>query len=131
MIHIVYLLPSIRKTNGVCSCIFNYIDGYDQSKYKITIMANETNASDYYIDYCKNNNIELILLPDYAVHGFKAFLKPIKAYFKANKSKIDVFHCNVVNQGGVVLRYAKKAKVKLRILHSHATCGSDNKIKNL
>ncbi len=131
MTHITYLLPSITDANGVCSCIFNYIDGYDRTKYQITILANEENASTRYINYCKDNNIELVLLPNFKEKGFKAYIKAAKAYFKENKGKIDIFHCNVVNQGGLLLRYAKKAKVKVRILHSHATKGSDNKIKNI
>ncbi len=131
MINICYMLPSISSANGISSFVFNYIDSYDKSKYHISIIANEENASQHYIEYCKENDIELVLLPNFKSKGIKKYKSALKSFFKNKENMIDVFHCNVTNQGALALKYAKKYNVKVRILHSHATKGSDNKIKAL
>ena len=51
------------------------------------------------------------------------YAKKVKKMFE--NYKFDIVHCNVANIGFFFLYYAKKSKVKVRILHSHGTVSGE------
>lgn len=69
----------------------------------------------------------IVIIPSYK-NPFK-YMRALKHIFKENK--YDIVHSNMNTLSFFTLRAAKKAKVKIRIAHSHSTGNSKEKIKNI
>ena len=127
---ILFVLPSITQSNGIASFVFNYILGI--KTIDISILASDLRPSQEYINICNKNNINLYLLPSMKSVSFVKYLKNLKKFFKYNHN-YDAIYSNVANQSLFIFKLAKKYKIDLRIVHSHATESSSKfmrKIRN-
>ncbi|WP_347056323.1 glycosyltransferase [Bifidobacterium pseudocatenulatum] len=68
---------------------------------------------------------------NYAGAGFTRFVKEIGAFFAQHGAEYDIVHCQMPNSAFCVLRDAKHAGVKHRILHSHLNNSSDQFLHRL
>ena len=129
-IKVLYVLPSLSKVNGVASYVMNYYRKFDREKIKCDFLILHKRENFYTAEIEKNGDkVFEISLEENNKNLFK-FSKKIKKFFEKNND-YDVIHCNVINLGIFVLRYAKQNNIKVRILHAHATKTADNFLKKI
>lgn len=128
-IKILEVVPSLSLSNGVAAYITNYFQNMDLNKFDVTfLIVRERKDKGRYNEVYKNGGKIHEL---YFEKNIISYSKKVDEYFKNNK--YDVVHCNVANVAFVILKYAKKHNVPVRILHSHGTLSSDkflNRVRN-
>lgn len=123
---ILYVVKNLRISNGVTSYIMNYYRHLvKDKKIKIDFLLVNYTDSPFYNEI-KSNGGKIFFLPSYKTE-FMKINKYLTNLFSENR--YDIIHCNVINSGAIILRYAKKNNIPVRILHSHATQDGDNLIK--
>ena len=130
MIKILYVITALSQSDGVAAYLMNYLSKIDTNKFDITIVTGKLRNSEDYLKLCSDKGIKIVEFPyirDVSVFEYK---KLVKSFFKENHD-FDIIHSNVVNFGLFYLREAKKYKVPVRIIHSHATKAAYSKIKNI
>lgn len=55
----------------------------------------------------------------------------VKDFFRQHAKDYDIVHVHIPNAAFIVLRYAKKYGIKVRILHSHNARGADGAVKKI
>lgn len=128
-IRVLCILPSLRICNGVASYAMNYYRNMKNVDMDF-IVANLNMRSEYFNEIEKNGN-NIYDLSRNTAKSFIDYVQKVKKFFKENAHKYDIIHCHVANLGVIFLHYAKKYGIKTRIIHSHATTTSDNKIKQI
>ncbi len=121
---VLVILPNLRVCNGVASYMMNYYKNLDHAQIKMDFALISDIPSPYYDDIKKNGD-KVIILP--SIKNIFAYNRFVRKTISENG--YDIIHSNVANNSVFVMKAAKKAGVKSRILHSHATQSSDIKWK--
>ncbi len=111
---------------GVESVVMNYYRHIDRSKIQFDFICDSDSTNIPYEEIEKLGG-RVILVPPYQ-KVFK-YIKELKKVFKENNYKIVHSHINTLSV--FPLYAAKKAGVKVRIVHSHSTTNKKEKKKNL
>ncbi len=127
-IKILYIVPSLRLCNGIASYAMNYFRNIDNNNIQIDFIIGANEKSEYF-DEIEKKGSKIYYIPKIeGIMNFFNVIKMIKNFFRDNK--YDIIHCHVLNMGAFYLHYAKKYKVPIRILHSHATKYADSSLNN-
>lgn len=126
-IKILIVVPHLDIVNGVASYAMNYFRNIDHNKIQMDFLVVKDFSSPYY-EEIKNLGGKLFIVPLMTKKPI-SFLKCVKNIFK--EENYDILHCHVVNTSLPFLKYAKKYKVPIRIIHSHATVSADKKWKQV
>lgn len=111
---------------GVEAVIMNYYQNIDRSKIQFDfIFDNDSNNIPY--EEIEKLGGKVILIPPY--QKLPSYIKELKKIFKKNNYKIVHSHINTLSV--FPLYAAKKAKVPVRIAHSHSTTNKKEWKKNL
>lgn len=127
---ILFVIPSLSQTNGVTSFLMNYLMQMELKKIDITILALDLCPSKEYMNWLKQNNINLELIPNFKQNGFWKFAQKINNFFKKNND-FDYVYFNLISFAPVVMFFAQKNGIKKFAMHSHATEFSQNTIKKI
>lgn len=111
---------------GVESCVMNYFCALKDPNVEFTFVIDQFSKL---VDKDKIEKLggKVALVPHYT-HVF-AYRKALKKLFK--QEKFDVVHANMSTLNFLPLKSAKKAGIKVRIAHGHATSSPDEKLRNL
>ncbi len=101
---------------GVEAVIMNYYRHIDRSKIQFDFIC-DSDSTDIPYDEIKKLGGKVILCPPY--QKIRRYTKELKRIFKENNYRI--VHSNINALSLFPLRAAKKAKVPIRIAHSHST----------
>ena len=115
-IKVLMMVPNLRVSSGVTNFVMNYFRNVDHKKVKIDIVTLSYVESPY-IDEVRSNGSEVFFLGPLLEH-------PVK-HIKLAKKVIaehdyDIIHDNIILKSMPIMKYAKKKKVPVRILHSHS-----------
>lgn len=115
-IKVLMMVPNLRVSSGVTNFVMNYFRNVDHRKVKIDIVTLSYVESPY-IDEVRSNGSEVFFLGPLLEH-------PVK-HIKLAKKVIaehdyDIIHDNIILKSMPIMKYAKKKKVPVRILHSHS-----------
>lgn len=130
MIKILYFISTLSYSDGVTSFVLNLVRHIDLNEFKVTILCSNAEASIEYLNELKTKNIDVHFTKNPNLDGFSAFLNSVKDFFREFHD-FDILHCNTTSTGAFVLREAKLNKVKIRILHAHATKNAETFFKNI
>ena len=111
---------------GVESVIMNYYRHLDHSKVQFDFICDEDSTRIPY-DEIKKLGGRVFLVPKY--QNLPKYLKALEKLFKENKYRI--VHTNINTLSVFPLYAAKKAKVPIRISHSHSTSNPKERKRNL
>lgn len=111
---------------GVEAVIMNYYRNIDRSKIQFDFICDSDSTNIPYEEIEKLGG-RVILCPPY--QKFFKYQKELKKIFKKNKYKI--VHSNINALSVFPLRAAKKAKIPVRIAHSHSTSNKKEWKKNI
>lgn len=126
---ILFILPTLTQTNGVAAFIENYMRFMNLDELEIQVICNDLRPSKERVDFYKSKNIKVTFLPYIRTTKISNYLAQIDTFFKNNK--FDLIYSNVAYQSLFFFYYAKKYGMYNFALHSHASEGSDNKLKRL
>lgn len=126
-IRILYVLPNLRICNGMASYAMNYFRNINKEKFKIDFLLLRSIPSPY-SNEIEQTGSQIFILPSPQKGIFK-YLKALDKVF--NSTKYDIVHCNVMNAGAIILKSAKKNRIRIRILHSHEAKSADIKWKEI
>lgn len=111
---------------GVESVIMNYYRHIDKSKIQFDFIC-DSDSTDIPYEEIESLGGRVILVPPY--QKLPKYLKELKRVFKENSYKI--VHSNINSLSVFPLYAAKRAKVPIRIAHSHSTTNKVEWKKNL
>lgn len=129
-IKILYIVPSLKLCNGVASYAMNYYKNMNKDDIQIDFLETANVHSEYFEEIKKSDG-RVFSMERMNLKNFIREIKEIKRFFREHANEYQIVHCNLVNSGLFFLHYAKKYKIKIRILHSHATKYSDKFFKNI
>lgn len=121
---IAYILPGL-KSGGAESFICNVIENLDRNKYEISIILSSNNEKDFFEERVLTCGIKIYKTIN--LKGFKSRINHLKMVYKILKKTgpYDIVHSNLDLFNGVELAVAKKARIPIRVSHSHA-CNSES-----
>lgn len=111
---------------GVEAVVMNYYKNIDRTKIQFDFIC-DNDSTDIPYDEIKKLGGRVILIPPY--QKIFEYEKELLKIFKENNYQIVHSHINTLS--AFPLRVAKKAKIKIRIAHSHSTTNKKEWKKNL
>lgn len=120
------VVSNLSQTNGVSSYVMNYYSNFSNNIDMDFLVLMDLNK-EYYSKIKKNNIYEIFYNKKKNIFEY---IKRMDNFFKEH-SDYDIVHCQVANLGLFPLYFAKKHKIKVRIIHSHATSSADNFLKKI
>ena len=102
--------------NGKAVFLCNLLEHMDYDRYDVTVIDCFAQPSPVIMDRINKLPVKVIQ-PDGNTTG--ACVKLLRAYLR--KNRVDVVHSHIWDLSGVFLYYAKKARVPVRVAHSHNT----------
>ena len=120
-----------RRPHGGIGAVLKNIESYrDQSLFKFVYLFSEDNKETSFDQFISKYNCFIKVLPALSsTRGFLKYIKELYLFYKENHDKISAIHIHTPNIALPHLLFAKYFHIKVRILHSHNTCYSENKIK--
>lgn len=128
-IKILYIVDNVKISSGVSSVIMNYIRKIDKEKFQIDFLLITKYRESYQEELLKLGSKITYLNSKFSISNIKNMKKEVELFFKNNKYDIVELHAPTFSF--IFLKVAKKCNVPFRIVHSHSTIHSTNKIKNL
>lgn len=128
---ILMILDNLSCDSGVSSIVMNLYNKIDRNRIKIDFLIfREGNNS--YVDMVKKmgSNVFYLKNPLRFKQNILAILE-LKKFFKNHSKDYDVVHLHSPTLNEFTLKYAKKYGIRNRIIHSHSTMTSRNKIKKI
>lgn len=127
-LRILMIIPALDYCNGITSYAMNYYRHLNKNNFQIDFAVHYNFDTDYKKEILQDGN-KVFFMGDYSIKSMIGLKKRICDLFKTNH--YDIVHCHVLNVAYFYLKEAKKNNICCRILHSHATKNSENKLKNI
>lgn len=128
---ILMILDNLSCDSGVSTIVMNLYNKFDKNKIKIDFLIFKENDNSY-INTVKEKGSKVFCLKNPL--NFKQSLSAtleLKRFFKRNAKNYDIVHLHSPTLNEFTLKYAKKYGIKNRIIHSHSTMMSNNKLKKI
>ncbi|MCH5180071.1 MAG: glycosyltransferase [Erysipelotrichales bacterium] len=104
--------------DGIQTLLLNIVKNIDTTKFSISFLCFDFGKEYELEKVIKELGCEIYKVAHPQKKPFKC-LKQLNLFFKLHK--FDIVHCHSSSKSAIVLRYAKKHRVKIRIAHSHCT----------
>lgn len=127
VLHIVY---NLSKRSGVSSFIMNLYRNTDHTKIQFDFLVMNPSDVSYESEIKKMGGTVFFVQSPLSIKTIFSSISQINNFFKNNADNYSVVHLHTVTTAFVTLRLAKKYGIKKRIVHSHSTIFSQNKLKN-
>ena len=130
MIRFLQIVDNIKISSGVSSIIMNIYRNIDRNKVQFDFLVSNREDMSY------ENEIKSLggqIFYSYNPLSVRTIIKSNKRnkeFFKENSNKYAIVHLHSATIGLFTLKYAKKYEIKNRIIHSHSSMTSPNKIKS-
>lgn len=116
----------ITQVGGVEMVVMNYYNHIDRTKVEFDFLI-ESESKITNREIIEKLGGHVVIIPSYK-NPFK-YMRALKKIFKENN--YDIVHSNMNTLSFFTLRAAKKAKIKIRIAHSHSTSNPKERKKNI
>lgn len=128
-IRILYIIDNIKISSGVSSVIINYLRKINKEKFQIDFLLITKYEESYETELLKLGSKISYLNNKFSIKNIKNMQKEVEDFLKNNR--YDMVELHAPTFSFIFLKVAKKCNVPIRIVHSHSTIHSTNKIKNL
>lgn len=121
-IKILVIVDNLNKCDGIASYVMNYYKNIDNTNFQFDFLVSKYTKNNVHSEYLKliqQRNDRIIYRNNLKTNQMLKEIISIKDFF--SKNRYDIIHCHILNMGFFYLWCAKKAGVKIRILHSHTT----------
>lgn len=127
-IRILYITNNMRISNGVSSVIINYLRKINREKFQIDFLLMDRQDGSYEKELLELGSKIFYMKNKFTFRNIRTLEKEIENFFENNK--YDIVELHMPNLAFLFLKIAKKQNIQIRIVHSHSTIHSSNKIKN-
>jgi len=117
MIRVLHFIPAFGM-GGVESLIMSYYRAIDKNKVQFDFLV-ETEEKRKEFEEIESLGGKVYKLQKLNKKNPFSYICEVKEFFKRYASDVDVVHCHHIERATVVLYYAKKHKIQLRIIHAH------------
>ncbi len=128
-VKILYIVHNMACKSGVSSIIMNYYRNIDKTKIQIDFLLFKKYDSSYEEELLKNGSNVYYVDAKHKLFNYFKVKNKINSFFKNNKYDIIELHSPTLAY--LVMKNAQKNNISIRIVHTHSTTMSSNKIKNL
>ncbi|MDK2808259.1 MAG: hypothetical protein PWP24_994 [Clostridiales bacterium] len=123
-IRVLQILDKISNGSGVCSVVMNYYNYIDKDKVIFDFMVNEP-VPEKIKATLEMQGSKIFIMPGLKNRNLFRYKKQLQKFFSEHK-EYKIVHGHTPNAAAFYLTEAKKAGIKIRIIHSHNAIGSEN-----
>ena len=129
MIRILHIVDSIKRDSGISSFIMNSYVMIDKEKFQYDFLVGTKTENSYENEINKLGGNVYYIGDVFSIRSIIKANKKSEIFIKDNISNYDIFHLHTSAMSIFTLRYVKKYGGNCRIIHSHSSMTSKNKIK--
>lgn len=130
-IKILQVLDQLNRESGVSSVLMNYYRHRNREMFQMDFMVNRP-VEQGLREEIEENGSQIFLMPELRTKHIMAYPNALRIFFKEHMD-YQIVHGHVANAAAFYMKAAYQSGIKIRILHSHNSCGADNfkkKIRN-
>lgn len=128
MVHVLYIIDSLKRRFGVTSVVMNYFANINPTEIKIDFVC-FSDSEEEIVEEIKSRGSKVFFMPKLGFHNISLFRRFYKDLFKTNKYNVVHSHFNQID--AIVFPIAKKNGVEHCISHSHNTKYSDYFLRSI
>lgn len=128
-IKILYITNNIRISNGVSSVMFNYVRAMDKQNIQIEFLLIDRQEGSYEEELLEMKTKIHYLNNKFSIRNIKKIQNEVNKFFEEHQ--YDIVELHAPTFAFIFLKMAKKNNIPIRIIHSHSTVHSNNKLKNI
>ena len=129
-IRVLQVLDFINYNSGVSAVVTNYFFQMDPQKVQCDFLLYEM-PEEAWTALLTAAGAKVYATGKPSGRSMAEYEKNVKDFFRQHAKDYDIVHVHIPNAAFIVLRYAKKYGIKVRILHSHNARGADGTAKKI
>lgn len=118
-IKVLFFMDGIGNAGGIQEMSIKWMENIEKDKFQIDILSYNTGKRDNFPERIRALGGEVYVIPKYTNGDVINSIKHTKKFFKEHH--YDILHAHSSSKAVFIMHYAKKAGVKVRILHSHSS----------
>lgn len=127
-IRILQIVEMLNENSGVSAVVLNYYQHMDQERFQMDFMVHCDVDPELKLDLERRGS-RIYQMPYLSGRNIPQYKKELDTFFKQHQGDYQIVHGHLPNAAPFYMKAAQKYGVKIRILHSHNSRGSDSKIK--
>lgn len=131
MIRVLQIVDNIAQDRGVAAVVMNLYRNIDHNKVQFDFLVCSKTLNSYEDEIIKSGGHVYYTGNPLSVSEFFVAQKNIKAFFKKHQGEYNIVHLHSPTIALFTLFYALKYGVSNRIVHSHSSMTSTNRIKSV
>lgn len=128
MVNILEVLGQ-RPVGGVGSFLINYQSHFQGDEVHLDYLMFDDIATGAFDEKVREMGSNVFVLPRVTSMSIVKVIKELDHFFGSSSQKYKAIHLHAANMSFFVLPIARKYNIRYRIVHSHSTVYSDNKMK--
>lgn len=129
-IRVLQVLDFINYNSGVSAVVTNYFFQLDPQRVQCDFLLYEM-PEDAWMTRLTAAGAKVYATGKPSGRSMAEYERNVKDFFWQHAKDYDIVHVHIPNAAFIVLRYAKKYGIKVRILHSHNARGADGAVKKI
>lgn len=129
-IRVLQVLDFINYNSGVSAVVTNYFFQLDPQRVQCDFLLYEM-PEDAWMTRLTAAGAKVYATGKPSRRSMAEYERNVKDFFRQHAKDYDIVHVHIPNAAFIVLRYAKKYGIKVRILHSHNARGADGAVKKI
>ncbi len=129
-VKVLQVLDFINYNSGVSAVVTNYFFQMDPQKVQCDFLLYEM-PEEAWTALLTAAGAKVYATGKPSGRSMAEYEKNVKDFFRQHAKDYDIVHVHIPNAAFIVLRYAKKYGIKVRILHSHNARGADGAVKKI
>lgn len=129
-VKVLQVLDFINYNSGVSAVVTNYFFQLDPQRVQCDFLLYEM-PEDAWMTRLTAAGAKVYATGKPSGRSMAEYERNVKDFFRQHAKDYDIVHVHIPNAAFIVLRYAKKYGIKVRILHSHNARGADGAVKKI
>ena len=129
-IRVLQVLDFINYNSGVSAVVTNYFFQLDPQRVQCDFLLYEM-PEETWTARLTAAGAKVYVTGKPSGKSMAEYERNVKDFFRQHAKDYDIVHVHIPNAAFIVLRYAKKYGIKVRILHSHNARGADGAVKKI
>ena len=118
-IKILFFMDGIGNAGGIQEMSIKWMENIDRNKFHVDILSYDTGKKDNFPNRVKQLGGEIFIIPKYTNGDVINSITKTKKFFEEHR--YDILHAHSSSKAVFVMFYARKAGIKIRILHAHCS----------
>lgn len=129
-VKVLQVLDFINYNSGVSAVVTNYFFQLDPQRVQCDFLLYEM-PEDAWMTRLTAAGAKVYATGKPSGRSMAEYERNVKDFFWQHAKDYDIVHVHIPNAAFIVLKYAKKYGIKVRILHSHNARGADGAVKKI